>query len=557
MSVRRCKTAASIAATFALTGGGTAFAGEYFLWASDIEASSTNCWIDESFAEGNPGCAPCPCNDGDYSVSESGGCWLNVLDLQNFNPPAGEQIIGLRMNVMCRYDNSVTGQVRMRVRLNGQDLAIRDSPSFTSNLQCQLRMGDAGDIFNVKSSWSVADINNLQIGVRRINTPGETLRVKGLRVRVITAAGPPITGACCLPNGSCIGNQTASQCAGQGGVYQGDGTSCNGVSCPGSCDGAAGNCCQPNGTPGCNNTACCEAVCAADPFCCEVEWDDLCVEEAEATPVCNCAPPPPGCPGAGDCCQPNGTPGCSNTACCEAVCDLDPFCCETEWDDICVQSTDGIAACNCAPPPPGCPGAGDCCQPNGTPGCSNTACCEAVCAADPFCCEVEWDSICADAAADLPACGCAAEPSCPGGGDCCEANGTPGCNDAACCESVCASDPFCCEVEWDLTCADAAADSAACNCVPLQACCLPSVECIMLSAADCAAAGGSPQGDGSTCAGISCAGLADLDGDGEVGAADLALLLGQWGPCNGCPADLTGDGAVQGDDLAQLLASWG
>ena len=51
---------------------------------------------------------------------------------------------------------------------------------------------------------------------------------------------------------------------------------------------------------------------------------------------------------------------------------------------------------------------------------------------------------------------------------------------------------------------------------------------------------------------------ADLDGNGEVGAFDLALLLGNWGPCDGdCPADLDGSGAVGAFDLALLLGNWG
>ena len=50
---------------------------------------------------------------------------------------------------------------------------------------------------------------------------------------------------------------------------------------------------------------------------------------------------------------------------------------------------------------------------------------------------------------------------------------------------------------------------------------------------------------------------ADLDGNGEVGAFDLALLLGSWGPCDGCPADLDGSGAVGAFDLALLLGNWG
>ena len=45
----------------------------------------------------------------------------------------------------------------------------------------------------------------------------------------------------------------------------------------------------------------------------------------------------------------------------------------------------------------------------------------------------------------------------PKAGDCCIANGTPSCNDEACCNSVCAADAFCCDVEWDQVCADQAA----------------------------------------------------------------------------------------------------
>lgn len=49
---------------------------------------------------------------------------------------------------------------------------------------------------------------------------------------------------------------------------------------------------------------------------------------------------------------------------------------------------------------------------------------------------------------------------------------------------------------------------------------------------------------------------ADLTGDGVVGSADLAQLLGAWGS-SGSTADLTGDGVVNAADLAQLLGSWG
>lgn len=50
---------------------------------------------------------------------------------------------------------------------------------------------------------------------------------------------------------------------------------------------------------------------------------------------------------------------------------------------------------------------------------------------------------------------------------------------------------------------------------------------------------------------------ADLNGDGTVNSADLAILLGVWGRCAGCPADLDRDGAVGSSDLSILLGSWG
>jgi hypothetical protein len=50
---------------------------------------------------------------------------------------------------------------------------------------------------------------------------------------------------------------------------------------------------------------------------------------------------------------------------------------------------------------------------------------------------------------------------------------------------------------------------------------------------------------------------ADFDGSGAVGAFDLAILLGSWGPCAGCPADLDGDDDVDAADLAQVLGAWG
>lgn len=48
--------------------------------------------------------------------------------------------------------------------------------------------------------------------------------------------------------------------------------------------------------------------------------------------------------------------------------------------------------------------------------------------------------------------------------------------------------------------------------------------------------------------------VGDLNGDGLVNAADLALLLGAWGTRG--PGDLDGDGSVGAADLTLLLGAW-
>ncbi len=209
---------------------------------------------------------------------------------------------------------------------------------------------------------------------------------------------------------------------------------------PNPCNPNAGPCEAPNGTPGCDDPVCCELICSQDSFCCDVEWDQVCADAAiEQCGPCN--------PNAGPCEAPNGTPGCDDPECCELICSQDPFCCDVEWDQICANAAiEQCGAAACAPK------AGNCYLANGTPGCEIIACCETVCADDPFCCDTEWDNLCVGGAVDF--CGDAACAS--NAGDCEVPNGTPGCDDLACCNLVCDNDPFCCDTEWDSICADAA-----------------------------------------------------------------------------------------------------
>lgn len=158
------------------------------------------------------------------------------------------------------------------------------------------------------------------------------------------------------------------------------------------CQNSDHDCCT-TGSPGCTDVVCCETVCTDDPFCCDSLWDELCV--GAATRLCEdlCLP----CPDSDhDCCTP-GSPGCTDPACCSTVCAADPFCCDVFWDDICVNSAEKLCAIACGPCPPSDHG----CFTTGGPGCNNVACCNLVCGVDPFCCQSTWDIFCVQQALRL------------------------------------------------------------------------------------------------------------------------------------------------------------
>jgi len=152
-----------------------------------------------------------------------------------------------------------------------------------------------------------------------------------------------------------------------------------------------GPCYQPGVTPGCANTACCQTVCKFMPDCCELQWDASCVEFAEflCLPLGVC-----GLSTSGSCLAPHANPACSDVVCCEQVCAADPLCCTAQWDALCAQralllcSTPGT--CGTATEP--------CNQVHSSGGCSDPACCELVCDLQPHCCTQSWDFVCVAAA---------------------------------------------------------------------------------------------------------------------------------------------------------------
>ncbi len=99
--------------------------------------------------------------------------------------------------------------------------------------------------------------------------------------------------------------------------------------------------------------------------------------------------------GAGECLVANNSPGCNDVNTCNQVCEIDPFCCDTMWDQTCAAKADGIVNGF-----PACIGSTNACDveaASGT-GCSDQTCCQAVCKEDAFCCTTRWDAVCADRA---------------------------------------------------------------------------------------------------------------------------------------------------------------
>ncbi len=220
---------------------------------------------------------------------------------------------------------------------------------------------------------------------------------------------------------------------------------------------------------------CVAAVCALDSFCCNINWDGQCVAEVaticgETCPTCGNGTCDAGedcstCPGdcgtctpdcAHDLCDPGLPlePACSD--CTTAVCAADPYCCTVEWDRICVESAEqtcGITCENtCAHP---------LCENGGPLEASCDPCVQTVCAADDYCCNNSWDRTCINAAVELCQLDCVdcAHDMCAAG-----AALDPTCD--ACAANVCAADAYCCQNEWDARCVETAANvcGLACGC---------------------------------------------------------------------------------------------
>ncbi|MFO0873969.1 MAG: hypothetical protein U0575_08370 [Phycisphaerales bacterium] len=396
----------------------------------------------------------------------------------------------------------------------------------------------------------------------------------------------------CAEDVYCCTVQWDETCADQAAAL----VACGCVTCPPSSHN-----CFVEGTAGCLDVVCCVMICAQDAFCCQTVWDVVCV--AMAGEMCDGC----GAPLSGECCTPHVGPYCENRPCCILVCDEDPSCCDTAWDVYCVAWAYALPVCGCQ-----CPVSDHGCFEIGAPGCDAERCCLAVCAIDGHCCATIWDAACVDLAAQL----------CEGCGDpisgaCCSAHSGPFCDDAACCDAICANDQFCCSITWDSFCVYDAYTSFACGC-PCPAsdhscltaggpgctdqtccgvvcvqdpfCCLTIWDdlCIFYAVELCDACATDGAGccfsahDGvgcnvSGCCQLVCAAdpsccdiawdafcaldakthccIGDIKSNGVVDGGDIGMLFADWGGPG--PGDINCDGVTNGADLGLLLQHWG
>ena len=155
-----------------------------------------------------------------------------------------------------------------------------------------------------------------------------------------------------------------------------------------------GPCGETHVGTGCVDINCCSNVCAYAPHCCDTSWDEDCLNWAND--ICEIC----GIPGLGSCFISRDRASCADPVCCALVCSFDSFCCEAVWDLTCSITAQDICT---LPPPMACgdPLAGDCLTPHGNSSCSDPICCATVCAGMPNCCSVIWDDICTVAASNL------------------------------------------------------------------------------------------------------------------------------------------------------------
>jgi hypothetical protein len=248
-----------------------------------------------------------------------------------------------------------------------------------------------------------------------------------------------------------------------------------------------------------------------------------------------------GDPDAGDCCFPSGQPSCNDIACCNLVCAFDPVCCAESWDLACAAS-----AAICAGPCSAVPQNDDCTTPIAAAvGINDFRNTRATGTTETTCGTIYSDVFFSyTASTDEPVTISLCEKD---GGSALISGGDSGDLDVrlavfdGCGGSLIACNDDACGVQSKLTFTPTLGASYSIVIGSSS----PDDDIYGQGIGAFALIVGEPGGG-------EC--VADLNGDGQVGAQDLAALLSAWDDDAG---DLNGDGTTNAQDLAALLGAWG
>jgi hypothetical protein len=97
---------------------------------------------------------------------------------------------------------------------------------------------------------------------------------------------------------------------------------------------------------------CVGRICEYDSYCCNTHWDNLCVQHVRT--VCNSLV----CDDSTGACAHNVcvvgdvlVPGCDDPpvspSCVSQICSADPYCCDTMWDNLCVEEVVDFCGATC------------------------------------------------------------------------------------------------------------------------------------------------------------------------------------------------------------------
>jgi hypothetical protein len=187
----------------------------------------------------------------------------------------------------------------------------------------------------------------------------------------------------CVP--ACTGKQCgADGCGGSCGSCPSGQTCSSDGQCQGTAQCAHGDCDTGSALAnGCD--ACVTSICGVDPYCCTTAWDSICVGEVGSVCGKSCTTQ---C--AHDDCKTgtNLANGCD--ACVTEICAVDSYCCSTAWDRLCVNEVGSVCGKSCS----GNSCAHAICTAGGNLANGCDPCVTQICTVDSYCCTTAWDSIC-------------------------------------------------------------------------------------------------------------------------------------------------------------------